>query len=332
MSDTDLSKGTYRRMYSGFIWARRICSVPVASEAWFWRLHAVADDYGNLPADEIRLTSEVKGYRNVRSSEILHACADLQRAGLIYPYSVGGENFYHIADFEEMQPAISRNGRRYNEYPMHPSGLGTQLALVQNGAERCNTTIQAHQYQEQEQEQEQDHSPLPPKGDGVVAIAPRRERRKASDWRSEAPPGFLAFWSAYPASRRVDPRKCLAVWNDRGNESKADAIVSNVKAWSLSEQWTRENGKFAPQTTTFLNQDRMETAPPPDAAAKVRVAEAKALRTRLIEVARLGGVDDIRAGPMADDAIKRRMFTPEELAGTDEQVLELWKARTGATA
>lgn len=134
----DLRKGLYRLIYAGFIWGRRINSVPLEAEAWFWRLHAVADDHGNLPAEEARLGALTKGYRaDMRDSDVGALCARLEMAGLIARYEAGGEQFYHILDFPVLQPA-PRNGRRLQRFHLHPPGLDRGEAVGESGGIRGN--------------------------------------------------------------------------------------------------------------------------------------------------------------------------------------------------
>lgn len=163
----------------------------------------------------------------------------------------------------------------------------------------------------------------PPAPIGQMRPDPNRGRKPAG-WDSW-PPGLRRTWDAYPGHRRGSARDWAKLWASMDLEPIADQIVRSVEGWKLSDQW-REN--VIPLGETFIRQERYTGDLPPDAAKAIRVADAKALRTRLFNVARLGGVTDERAGPMADDAIRRRLFTAEDLAGTDGALLELWKERT----
>lgn len=128
----DLIKGIYRRIYAGFIWGKRINAVTLEAEAWFWRMMVVADDYGNLPADEARLCALTKGRRtSMQDSEIKDLCGSLESAGLVVPYSADGEAFYHIVGFTGLQPA-GKNGRLVHRYPAHPPGIDAESGGIQN--------------------------------------------------------------------------------------------------------------------------------------------------------------------------------------------------------
>lgn len=148
---TDLRLGIYRRIYSGFLWGKRINSVSLECEAWFWRLLVVADDFGNLPAEEARLCALTKGLRHkMRDSDVAAYCACLEQARLISGYSAEDERFYHVHDWEKLQPC-SRNGRRYQRFPLHPAGLGESGCILGNPGESGSAPTQQQQHQDQHQ-------------------------------------------------------------------------------------------------------------------------------------------------------------------------------------
>lgn len=70
------------------------------------------------------------------------------------------------------------------------------------------------------------------------------------------PPGFIAFWSIWPAhERKVGRKQCLAKWMSVQLESKADRIISAVEQFKKSDSWARG---FIPMPLTWLNQERWE--------------------------------------------------------------------------
>lgn len=113
----DMQRGVYRKIYSGFIWGERICSVSMEAEAWFWRIHGVADDFGNLPGESKRLAIEAGGGRTIDPAKAAKWTAELVRARLVVWYNE--DRNLHIVGFESMQPA-GRNGRKIKKVPMHP--------------------------------------------------------------------------------------------------------------------------------------------------------------------------------------------------------------------
>ncbi len=74
------------------------------------------------------------------------------------------------------------------------------------------------------------------------------------------PPGFVQFWSLYPAPGRNSRKKCLAIWRRDKLESKADEINGGLARWLQSQRWAE--GVIL-NATTWLNDQRWENAPPP---------------------------------------------------------------------
>ena len=112
----DSTNGLYRRIYAGFLVGTRINSVSWQAEAWFWRLQALADDFGNLPAQWRVLAVTAAPKRFVSPEEAAILTAELLTAGLIETYRHDGDPFIHITDFTRFQPA-GRNGRRIRRVP-----------------------------------------------------------------------------------------------------------------------------------------------------------------------------------------------------------------------
>lgn len=79
------------------------------------------------------------------------------------------------------------------------------------------------------------------------------------------PSGFVEFWSIYPKTRRVAKRDCLKKWKLHKFEAIADRIIADVRRQSASEQWTKDEGRFVPMPSTYLNQRRWEDAESVDA-------------------------------------------------------------------
>jgi hypothetical protein len=117
VSVVDLTKGWYRRIYSGFKADVRVCALSEPAEMWFWRLVVGADDFGNQDADPSILWATAVGRRKSVSLEASERyVSELIRHGLVTMYHVRGERYLHINDFEENQPA-GRNGKKAKRVP-----------------------------------------------------------------------------------------------------------------------------------------------------------------------------------------------------------------------
>jgi len=124
---TDLTRGVYRRIYSGYITGRRISKLSLPAEAWFWRVQAKADDFGNARADPDLCKDETAGLRrNVTAKQISGWLREMADAELIQFYTVRGEPFLHIVNFEAAQPA-GKNGKRMKRYPSPDESEGIQV-------------------------------------------------------------------------------------------------------------------------------------------------------------------------------------------------------------
>ena len=79
----DLTRGSYRRVYAGFIAGKRICKLSMLAEAFFWRLHAVADDFGNCVGDPALLAQQTAGRRTeeITAVTVKASVASQDRAG-----------------------------------------------------------------------------------------------------------------------------------------------------------------------------------------------------------------------------------------------------------
>lgn len=71
------------------------------------------------------------------------------------------------------------------------------------------------------------------------------------------PPGFDAFWAAYPR-KTAKPAAAKAYARLRPDDALQALILSAVARQSLSPQWTKDGGEFIPHPATWLNGRRWE--------------------------------------------------------------------------
>lgn len=114
---TDLTRGVYRRQYAGYLKGRRINTISLEAEAWFWRLQAVVDDFGNIEADPELVWLATKGRRKgITIEQVSGWLREMRNARLIDTYKVKDEHYLHIVEFEALQPA-GKNGKRLCKVP-----------------------------------------------------------------------------------------------------------------------------------------------------------------------------------------------------------------------
>ena len=75
---------------------------------------------------------------------------------------------------------------------------------------------------------------------------------------------FEAFWIAYPPREGIRTGKQTArtAWR-RVSEADVAPLMATIERLKRTKQWTRDDGKFIPHASTFLNQRRWEDDPAP---------------------------------------------------------------------
>lgn len=115
---TNLVGGVYRKVYAGFLTGRRINALTLEAEAWFWRVHAIADDFGNLHGEPSVLKAIAAPCRPLPLAKVAKLTNELVNAGLVSRYEIDGEAYLHIHGFEARQ--APRNGKRIQRFPLNP--------------------------------------------------------------------------------------------------------------------------------------------------------------------------------------------------------------------
>lgn len=140
---TDLTRGVYRRLYSGFIRGQRINKLSLQAEAWFWRVFAVADDFGNCEAEPDLLKALTAGRRKVTAKQVERWLIEMEAVGLVTFYFNKAERYLHIYKFEETQPA-GRNGKRLKRFPLPGESDGIQVNPDSSSASHSHSHSDNH--------------------------------------------------------------------------------------------------------------------------------------------------------------------------------------------
>ena len=147
----------------------------------------------------------------------------------------GNERFV----FPTMRQQIDRDVEQY-ERKCSINRANGALGCKANGGERYRTPPERPPNAPQDKD----------KGEGE---GEDKGKGKDKDNTSRAS-AFDAFWSAYPKKTGKEAaRKSFA-------RAKADigTMLSALEVQKQSEQWTKDNGQFIPNPTTWLNQGRWE--------------------------------------------------------------------------
>lgn len=240
---TDLTRGIYRRQYSGYLKGRRINSISLEAEAWFWRVQSVVDDFGNIEADPDLVWLATKGRRKgVTVGQVSGWLREMLNARLITTYKARGDHYLHIVGFEEMQPA-GKNGKRLRKMPER-EGPGDSSAIQVNPDSSSASDNHTHNHSDN---QNHTHS------EDQKTSAPRA-KRSAGDRGTRLPDDFepsegLNAWATKNAPH-VDLASAVAEFRDywrsvpgsRGRKLEWELVLKN----RLRELEGRRNGNGRP--------------------------------------------------------------------------------------
>lgn len=86
-------------------------------------------------------------------------------------------------------------------------------------------------------------------------------KENASPRDASEPPGFAAFWQAWPSSDRKQAKgKCLEAWKKAKAEADAALVLAHVERMKASAGWTKQGGEFIPAPLVYLNKRSWEGA------------------------------------------------------------------------
>jgi hypothetical protein len=96
----------------------------------------------------------------------------------------------------------------------------------------------------------------------------------ASGRDASIPPGFAAFWDAWPSGDRKQAKgKCLEAWKKARAEPDAALVVAHIERLKAGD-WRRDGGAYVPAPLVYLNQRRWEGAGESSASGGRTVTEA----------------------------------------------------------
>ena len=298
MSDdvTDLTRGVYRRQYAGFIGGKRISRLSLEAEAWFWRVHAVADDFGNVAGEPSLLYAATIGRRvgEFSMDAVEQFVAAMIDVGLVSVYAVAGDRYLHLIGFETMQPA-GKNGKRVRRVPPSPSEGVTHAwrrepdpSLSDAGGSGCiqinpGVLSASDSDSDTHSDSEELKTPIPPpaaradatslesdtsagrspQGDPQHGQAPAPKRAARSSPEDDALPGFARFWAEVPARRKAGQSDCRRHWDRAGLEAIADQVLAGLARWKASADWSREDGQFIKAPLPWLRAESWHAEPTP---------------------------------------------------------------------
>ena len=114
---------------------------------------------------------------------------------------------------------------------------------------------------------------------------------------------FDRFWAEYP--RKVARKKCLGIWRSlKLTIEQAERVIEAVRCYKQTDQWQKDDGRFTPHPSTFLNQRRWEDEIPTKPEPKRGDPDWDPTDEEGIAIFRECGVE-VKPGPASAEDVER---------------------------
>ena len=214
-------------------------------ESFFYRLMVNCDDYGRFDARPKILASKLYPLRNLNTGHVTEALKALQAADLIVLYEVDGHAFLQMKTWDRHQQIRAKRSK----FPAYDS--------------RCNQMIS-----------DDSICPRNPiQSNPIRNPNPNPNPTRARETQQDDDFDFDVFWRQYP--NKVAKQDALKAWRKlKPDEQMMIQIMAGLKKWIASDEWKRENGRFIPHPSTWLNgrrwEDEVRKAEPVSGKASVK--------------------------------------------------------------
>jgi len=218
----------YRLLWTGISTSKKINGCQAADK---WRRAAIhltytwllpwADDEGRLRGESLWVLANILPNSGFTTAEIEKFLEELDRVQLIKWYSIDGEKFIEIQQFNELQH-IRKDRFKASIYP--PCGQ-TADNLRTNGCQLVDTCTTYNDHKDKDKDKE------------------------------ACTKNFLEFYDAYP--NRKEKPQVLKTWQKLRKEGKLPELPILITAIEKQKKWRAEaNGEFRPEwkhPATWLN-------------------------------------------------------------------------------
>jgi hypothetical protein len=200
-------------------------------------LVAHSDDWGRQAGDVFTVKHVIApaSPRSMREVEV--ALTALHNAGMVVWYESEGRKLIQINDFDAHQPGLHKRAEK-SKFPEAPVSVGkfptpTGDSLL---SEVKRTEVKGREVNRT--------------GHALKRVA-----------RAESPDGFDAFWQSYPKGKKR--LEAVKAWNKLAPDAELQEVILSALSWQrLQPDWMKENARFAPDASTYLNNRRWEDEPP----------------------------------------------------------------------
>ena len=202
-------------------------------ETMFYRLIVNCDDYGRMDARPKILAARLFPLKEIRTNQIEDALRALSLAELVILYTVDEKPFLQMTTWNRHQQVRAK----VSKFPAPDDGIITSdinCKQVQADDSKCpRNPIQS----------ESNPNPI------------------HNTSASRCTGMFNDFWNAYPKKQgKQQAEKVFKKINP--SPELFFKMITSVKQWSQSQQWTKDGGQYIPMPATWLNGKRWEDEAP----------------------------------------------------------------------
>ena len=213
--------------------SENIDQLTAFQETMFYRLIVNCDDYGRMDARPKILAARLFPLKEIRTNQIEDALRALSLAELVILYTVDGKPFLQMTTWNRHQQVRAK----VSKFPAPDDGIITSDI-------NCNQ-VQA------------DDSKCPR---NPIQSNPNPNRNPNTS-ASRCTGMFNEFWIAYP--KKQGKQQAEKAFNKINPSPELFfKMITSVKQWSQSQQWTKDGGQYIPMPATWLNGKRWEDEAP----------------------------------------------------------------------
>lgn len=254
-----------RSIKPGFFDNDILGDLPALTRLLFIGLWCMADREGRLEDRPKKVKKALLGYDDVSTDDVSEMLQKLHDSGFIILYEAQGKRYIQVVNFAKHQnPHIKEKD---SEIPPPTQEYGVEPQIDSDDGEEDNehhtSTVQAPDKNSISTEE------APPITGTLLLVPdyrlPSTGNARAREEIDEPPKAqeatnanrFDLFWAAYP--RKVGKKATQKAWkNANVNSALFNKIMTAVGFARTTKEWKRENGRYIPNPSTWLNQGRWD--------------------------------------------------------------------------
>ena len=189
------------------------------------------DINGNYYADPVMVNNLVFTRLGHSVKTISAALDELAKKGLIIIYQVKGDRYLKYPDFLEKQPKLLSYREGISEIP----DLTDNSSIIE--------------YKDLDLELELELE----RRNHVIVFSRKNNSGVNQELKKQREESFLVFYKAYP--KKMNKKEALARWI-KAKLPDMEVILNAIEQQKKTEQWQKDNGKYIPYPSTWINQER----------------------------------------------------------------------------